>query len=246
MLDALKDTVQSCFGLFGLAVIRLHQKSGVIGTFPRHTDYSRVGNPRDYFIRPGYRHRNEALYFDDRSNTDKWQLEVYRFAREIFDQHRLKVVCDLGCGSAYKLIHYFGDCNPIGMDVVTTCAWLKKKYPRNAWVEMDFKAAPPLKADLVIAADVIEHLLEPDDLLRYITTLDPKYVVLSTPDRNLLRNAAYDGPPHNRAHIREWSFVEFETYVSSRFDVSEHFISNAWQATQCLLCSPHRRSSQPA
>jgi hypothetical protein len=239
MLEELKDTVQSCFGVLGLQITRIDRKSPVTGTFPRHTDYSRTGNPQDYFIRPGYRHRTEAIYFDDRGNTDKWQRRVYRFAREVFDQHRLKVVCDLGCGSAYKLVRYFGDCNPIGMDVATTCVWLKKKYPRYTWMELDFKAAPPLKADLVIAADVIEHLLDPNALLSYISSLEPKYVVLSTPDRNLLPTE-YDGPPTNRAHIREWSFLEFETYVSSRFDVLEHFISNAAQATQCVLCSPHR------
>jgi hypothetical protein len=45
---------------------------------------------------------------------------------------------------------------------------------------------------------------------------------------------------HNPAHFREWSFVEFEAYVRSHFDILEHFISNSAQATQCILCSPRR------
>jgi hypothetical protein len=232
----LKNAVRACFALLGFQITRIKDESPIIGTFPPHTTYTQIGNPESYFIRQGYCHRNEAIYFDDTENADQSQKEVYRFAREVFDQHNLKTVCDVGCGSAYKLIRYFGDCHPVGMDVARTCKWLRNKYPSHAWIEADFKVAPTLNPDLVIAADVIEHLVDPDALLSYIAALNPKYVVLSTPDRNLLGTGCYNGPPHNPAHIREWSFVELEAYLSIRFKVLEHFISNGAQGTQCLLC----------
>jgi hypothetical protein len=125
----------------------------------------------------------------------------------------------------------------IGLDVTETCVWLKKRYPHLTWMELDFKNPPTLQADLIIASDVIEHLLDPDDLMSYLEAIHPGYVVLSTPDRNLLRAGTHNGPPRNPAHTREWSFAEFEAYIASRFRVLEHFISNGAQGTQCLLCT---------
>jgi Methyltransferase domain len=238
LVRGLKNAVRSCFALFGFQIVRVKgPEPRITGTFPPHTDYTRIGNPKDYFIHQGYCHRSQAIYFDDTEHAAEWQKEVYRFAREVFDEHALKTVCDLGCGSAYKLIRYFGDRHIVGMDVAKTCEWLREEYPQHTWIELDFEATPPLKADLVIAADVVEHLLDPDLLLSYIAALSPEYIILSTPDRNLLRAGTHNGPPHNPSHIREWSFAEFEAYVSSRFEVLEHFISNPAQATQCVLCS---------
>ena len=149
----------------------------------------------------------------------------------------------MGYASGYKLLKHFRDRSVIGVDVAKTCAWLKKKYPHQTWMELDFKDPTSLQADLIIAADVIEHLSDPDELLSYLANIKLKYVILSTPDRNLLRAGTHNGPPRNPAHVREWNFSEFEAYVASRFHVLEHFISNSAQGTQCLLCTPHPASS---
>jgi len=243
IVDKLKTNLHRSFALLGFDIIRKRPEEPelpVTGTFPPHDEWLSLGQPEHYFIHDGYRHRSEAIYFADTQNTDQWQKEVYRFAREVFDQKHLTAVCDVGCGSAYKLITYFRGANVVGLDVAKTCEWLKTKYPRQTWMELDFKTTPQLSADLVIAADVIEHVLDPNELLSYIASLNPKYVVLSTPDRNLLRSGTHSGPPHNPAHIREWSFSQFEAYIGSRFHVLEHFVSNSAQATQCLLCAPRR------
>jgi len=70
--------------------------------------------------------------------------------------------------------------------------------------------------------------------------LNSKYILFSTVERNLLRVGTHNGPPMNPTHVREWNFAEFDAYISSRFEVLEHFISNSAQATQCLLCTPRR------
>ena len=233
-----------CFGTFGFDIVRTHParqnrpNERIMGSFPPHHQYSVVGTAANYFIHAGYRHRTEAIHYDDTENRDEWQDEVYKFARELFDREKLTSVCDVGCGSAYKLLKYFNDRSTVGLDVANTCAWLKSKYSHRTWMELDFKSAPALQADLVIASDVIEHLLDPDGLMSYLEALHPRYLVLSTPDRNLLLAGTHNGPPRNSAHVREWSFTEFEAYVASRFQVLEHFISNSAQATQCLLCAP--------
>jgi SAM-dependent methyltransferase len=239
--NKLRLCAHRCLGAFGFDIVRTCSacpNEPIMGSFPPHREYLVVGRAENYFIHAGYRHRTEAIYYDDTENRDQWQNEVYKFAREVFDQKNLKAVCDVGCGSGYKLVKYFKDCNIIGLDAAKTCAWLRREYPHLTWMELGLKSPPSLQADLIIASDVIEHLLDPDDLLSYLAALNPRFIVLSTPDRNLLRAGTHNGPPRNPAHVREWSFVEFEAYIASRFEVWEHFISNSGQATQCLLCAP--------
>eukprot|EP00929_Paragymnodinium_shiwhaense_P087773 TRINITY_DN47902_c0_g1_i1.p1 TRINITY_DN47902_c0_g1~~TRINITY_DN47902_c0_g1_i1.p1 ORF type:complete len:388 (+),score=59.00 TRINITY_DN47902_c0_g1_i1:88-1164(+) len=91
-----------------------------------------------------------------------------------------------------------------------------------AW-DVDAEAAPDLPrttspSTLVIAADVVEHLQKPERLLAFVAQLlaseSARVALLSTPDRH----ANYDrrfhrGPPHNRAHVREWTAEEFGMWL---------------------------------
>lgn len=210
----------------------------ILGSFPPFSDYFCVGSRENYFIHEGYQHRQEAQYFDDTRYADESQLEVYLCAREISDREKLSTVCDIGCGSGYKLLKYLGGLRTVGVDLPQTCRWLKQKYPDHSWIESDFCAKPDYPVDLVIAADVIEHLINPDQLMAYIVSLRARYVILSTPDRNLLRAGTHNGPPANCAHVREWNLVEFQAYVKEYFEILEHFVSSAPQATQCIVCQP--------
>lgn len=210
----------------------------ILGSFTPYNELCRIGSRSNYFIHDSYAHRLAPQYFDDTANSDGWQDEVYRFAREIADKYDLRSVLDIGCGSGFKLLKYLHDRKTIGIDVAETCALLKKCYPGRQWAITDFDAAKAPEADLVIASDVIEHLADPDALLQYIVRVAPSYVVISTPDRNLLRSGTHNGPPFNPMHLREWSMAELHAYVSEFLEIVEHFISYAPQATQCVLAKP--------
>lgn len=215
----------------------------VLGSFPPFSEHGCVGDPENYFIHNGYKSRPTALYFDDTPHAEESQLEVYLLAKEICDREGLTRVCDIGCGSAYKLIKYLGGLKTVGLDLPQTYHWLENKYPDRCWMESDFRTKPEFPIDLVIASDVIEHLENPNGLMDYISSLQPRYIILSTPDRNLLRTGTHNGPPANPGHVREWSFLEFQSYVKQHFEILEHFISSAPQATQCILCRPKNLSS---
>jgi len=144
----------------------------------------------------------------------------------------------MGCGSAYKLLMYFEDLETVGIDLPATVKYLRKKFPKRIWMDANHKVLPPIATQMVIASDVVEHLSNPDHLLAYIGEIKPVKIVLSTPDRNLLRRGTHNGPPGNPAHVREWSFAEFYVYVKHFFEIEEHFISSAAQGTQCVLCRP--------
>lgn len=201
----------------------------VTGVLRRHFVRSK------YEIKPGYYHRRRHHYFDDTTNRDGYQREVYEEALRIARVNHLRSVIDVGCGSGFKLVHYFGDFDSIGVDVEPTYSWLRKTYPDKKWVRAFTEESQHLNADLVICADVIEHVEDPDQLLTYLARCSRGWVVLSTPERDLARGAHHYGPPPNPAHVREWNFAELHRYIGARFEIESHEISNVEQRTQMVV-----------
>jgi hypothetical protein len=210
----------------------------IAGSYPPLAEYYMVGPAENYFIHSGYKPRLENAFFDDTDFEGEWQDEVYQFANEIAGREQLASVCDVGCGSAFKLMKYFPEIQTIGLDLEPTVRKLRNKYPNRRWLVCDFSIPPPFSPDLVICSDVIEHLADPNQLLEFVGNLRPRYIIFSTPDRNLFRIGSHNGPPRNPAHVREWSMPQFRAYIETRFEVLDHFISNASQCTQCLLARP--------
>jgi SAM-dependent methyltransferase len=192
-----------------------------------------------YGIRFPYFARRAEIHYDTTEKTDEWQLEVYLKAAGIMKERNLRSVLDLGCGSGYKLIRFMGGYEFTGIEVPRTVQWLKEHHPDGRWLVSDLSSGMDGAFDLLICADVIEHLLNPDRLLDFIDRVRVDWIVLSTPDRSLLygrRQQGWWGPPHNPGHVREWSFSEFGRYIGTRFRILEHVISNRVQATQMIVC----------
>lgn len=205
---------------------------------PRFTSQLHTGGPETYYLPASYSPRAEESYFNDTASADEFQREVYQLARRFADREGLRSVCDVGCGSAYKLVRNFAGLDLIGIDVADTVAWLKRKYPRGTWVAEGLDRPSRVRSELVIASDIIEHLAQPNLLLNYIASIGPRLIVLSTPDRHLLLDGRHDGPPSNPHHIREWGFLEFHRYIADHFEILEHFHSNPFQATQMIVARP--------
>ena len=197
-----------------------------------------LGSPSRFAIHAGYRHRDHIAYFDDTENSDNWQREVYETARDLAREEGLKSVYDVGCGSGYKLVHMLGEFDTTGIDLPETIELVRARFPERKWLAGSFDALDLPPADLVICSDVIEHVEDPDALMRFILGSTKKWAVLSTPDRDLVygwRNGHRFGPPENPSHVREWTVPEFATYVGRFLRIERHFISNRGQATQCIV-----------
>lgn len=182
----------------------------------------------NYFIKEGYKSRNRYHHHDDRGLTDGSQREVYERAKALFDDQKFSSVADIGCGSAYKLMKHFSEAQTCGYEIEPTLSYLKEIYPDRTWMYSDLSKEPSEKdVDLIICSDVIEHLVDPDQLLNFINRFDFNYLVISTPDRDKLITVQSNprsqvGPPINPAHIREWSFSELRNYISEYFEIVEH------------------------
>ncbi|GJL64528.1 MAG: hypothetical protein NPIRA04_31820 [Nitrospirales bacterium] len=196
---------------------------------------------KQYGITGLYRSRNKYVHYNDLSLEDEWQLEVYLHALGLLKRHNLRSIVDIGCGSAYKLLTYFDDYETIGLELPVNVQVLKERYPNKQWQISDFTTNPSITTDVVICSDVIEHLVDPDELLAFIKRISYHYLVVSTPDRSLIYRPwqrGYWGPPNNKAHQREWNFDEFYKYLSAHFDVIDHRVTNLQQWTQMAICKP--------
>lgn len=178
-----------------------------------------------YCIREGYRSRDHENYWDDTHLTDEWQREVYLMAATIMATHNYRRVYDVGCGSGWKLVHMLGRYETVGWDVPKTVAWLRAKYPGRAWRETPCTATDLARPDLVICADVIEHVLDPNPLLAFLRSMNPRRIIISTPDRDAYEKGHKNppnGPPFHLPHVREWNFTEFRQYMDGWFNVLDH------------------------
>ena len=192
-----------------------------VAAYLRALYYGLQGKTKDdYSITTAYLPHRKVVPFDDRSNTDFFQNEVYQTARRFADERGLHGILDVGCGSGYKLIKYFVDEETLSLELPDTLAFLQEKYPDRAWALSDFANPPQGRFGLTICSDVIEHLLDPDALLEFLIRVDCDYFLLSTPERGRLGLSARFRP-RSRWHVREWTQEEFLTYMSQRFEVIE-------------------------
>ncbi len=205
--------------------------------------------PTDFYIKNGYKHNLDANpYGCTEEDSIIYQRDVYRYAANLIEQHNLKSVLDLGCGHGMKLKEFI---QPItkditGIDWESSITFCKENHQFGNWY-IDNIEEPSLcldkQFDLIVCADVIEHLFNPDLLFKYFTKFSHKktYIVISTPERDLRRGHKSMGPPKNPAHVREWNESELNKYIKSQnFKIIEHTIVDLKKGMKtCQLVNCH-------
>jgi len=210
--------------------MKLKERKAIKREFLR--EKAKPTTPYMFHIKAGYNHRDTVPHFDATGiGEEVWQQEVYELAQKYRDQMGLATVIDIGCGNGGKLLDMLP--GAVGLEVEPTLSWLKANRPEGKWV-----GKVDQQYDLVVCADVIEHVQNPDDIIQTIKTARPKIVVISTPERSLIPGAE-DGPPRNPHHVREWTIREFNNYLRDHFDVIEHYVCNQEQWAQVAVCRPY-------
>lgn len=195
----------------------------------------------NYFLPRKYNHQENMVPWDDSEHHNEcYQLEVYLLALKILKQNpKWKSVIDIGCGSGYKLIKYFGDYETVGVDLPVAMKSLYKRYPDRDWREPSPCLFASCSPDILICSDAIEHIEEPDQFLLELLHLSTvKKFIISTPDRVLVRGPKDMGPPANPAHYREWTMAEFKQYLQCFFYIDFIGVIRESHGTICAVCSP--------
>jgi len=192
---------------------------------------------KNYSITSNYIIRTTKIPHDDRDFKDEYQNEVYLHATKLCQDYKYTTVTDIGCGSGYKLNKYFSQYDTVGYEIEPCYSYLRSKYPNKKWELSEFKNKL-IDSDLIICADVIEHLTDPDLLIDWIYTSNFKHIIFSTPDRDMLYEKQQCGPPYNTDHVREWTFFEFQKYLENKFKIIEHFHCIECNTCQVCVCSP--------
>lgn len=180
-------------------------------------------------------------------NDVRYQDPVYRWAARLVADRSTRVV-DVGCGSGEKLVTRIA---PLvdqwtGIDQPSALVAARRSTPGGHWIEADLEdewgwaGAVPSSADLVICADVIEHVRDPIVLLRHVVELlaPGGRILLSTPDRARLEDREPLGPPRNPRHVREWSEDEFRLLLEAarlRIVKARHLLPRAYSPTPTEL-----------
>jgi hypothetical protein len=193
-----------------------------------------------------------------------YQPDVYELAGALARAAAARHIVDIGCGYADKLVRCARACGvkPVGVDYRENIAHCRKAYPDGTWIEADLEtvseriiATDVLRKAVIVCSDVIEHLKDPMNLLRFLQACMrwAPIGVLSTPERDLTYGPGHAGPPPNRAHVREWNAAELTEFLrSSGLTVSFIGLTRSSDASPIMktllavLCSdrPSRRDER--
>lgn len=171
------------------------------------------------FLPEGYRRRlnpSRELNFD--SLGKGWQAGVYRRAASL----GFPTLVDVGAGSDCREGYGFARVIGVDLDYVRPFRTSGEFVASN--LDGEAPAIVPDARSVVVCADVVEHLIDPLPLLRWLAECPAGAVAVSTPDRSRLSAKVQAGPPANLAHCQEWSAQEFDAMLESvGFRVGERF-----------------------
>jgi len=191
---------------------------------------SDVPNAERFCIKPGYRENANPRSFDREPGARYWTRErlaassffqhpVYRLCRDLLRSRRARSFLDVGSGPGTKVAELIAPtCSDLVLiDQPSIRAIAEQCVPSARFVEADLDALDldlGRSFDLIVCADVLEHLKHPDECLRFIRAhLAPDgRAVLSTPERDHLRGRECMQSPHPE-HMREWNTAEFRDFV---------------------------------
>lgn len=151
----------------------------------------------------------------------RYQPHVYDLLGFLAQRAGIRYIIDIGCGSATKLMPFVGKFELVCIDCAAALKLARNQVPEAIFVEWDLESGLPdllnnfLGSAVVVCADVIEHLHNPEPLARALANLSRvcPYVLISTPDRARARGILNDGPPANPSHVREWTADEFGRFL---------------------------------
>src|SRR5262245_17864392 len=145
----------------------------------------------NYRLPSGYRKRcNNSPFLDARSGLIHQPL-VYKFAAYLARRSYARRIIDIGCGSGAKLRDFQNEFEIACIDRRPALEIARNTLENACFINAELEHGLPelpnniFEDAVIICADVLEHLRQPDRLARDLAKLETrcKFILISTPDR---------------------------------------------------------------
>ncbi len=155
------------------------------------------------------------------SQSGKYQSHVYKWAGRLIRRAGFERVLDIGCGVGTKLEEHIAPTGAtiVGIDQASAIANCHRLGRTGTFFEIDLECPdyePDEPFDLIIFADVVEHLVNPIpamEMIRRVLAHDG-LALISTPERARRRGRGCKRS-EKPEHVREWARSEFVRFVKS-------------------------------
>ena len=150
-------------------------------------------------------------------------------------------VIDIGCGEGF-VINYLDLPDITGVDISRDALRIAKDKTQKCNLctgnvyDLSFKKD---SFDLVIAAEVLEHLEKPDSALQEIRRISKNYCIFSVPNEpyfcimNFLRGKNLTRLGNDIEHVQNWGSGEFVKLIQTYFEVLEVRKPFPWTMVLC-------------
>ncbi len=201
-----------------------------------------MSNSDNFFIKPGYKLNENAVTYEMTDNDKYWtnerirtsskfQYHVYLLAAKLSKKYNLKSFIDIGSGPAVKAKKIIDSVieKTLLIDQPNCEVLARQFYPEAQFIAGNLETCDfsvPFLADIIVCADVLEHLFNPMHCLNFSHNHLSTHgiAIFSTPERDILRGPDCMTSPH-QAHVREWNQEEFKQLLEyAGFHVIEQLL----------------------
>ncbi len=180
-----------------------------------------------HFSRYGNKQKHESRNPLQRALIERFHAQLAAQVRSLAPRE----ILELGCGEGYVLaaLRRAGISVPmLGIDLSEPAlAEARRRVPDAHFELQDARsfASAGRRHDLVIAAEVLEHIPEPAQMLEVLDALAGRYLIASVPWEPFFRGLNFLRGKHvlqlgnDPEHVNHWSRRGFVHFVSTRFEL---------------------------